>query len=265
MLAGTRNLAVLPAPYAILNCQARPARRGRAQAGQLQAGEDIVAVGATHLRLLAVTAAACMVVMTVSCSSAVTKPAASGSNEPPQKPEFTQVTSSMFVDRSAVPNSAAMEFTAPSISSDIGSNDPVDPPECAPIFWGPAPTQAGTVTWSTTRSPGPSTNLKVFNLFLSVPAERPDLRSLLAKCGTIKFRGVTTTASALPLPGLPSWSVATRITTTIGVDGAGIIGLCRGLYVSVAFTQKPGGDISPNDTNTLVKLFNDQVAKLQAM
>ena len=76
-------------------------------------GEDMVAVGATHLRLLAVTAAACMVVMTVSCSSAVTKPAAPGSNEPPQKPEFTQVTTSMFVDRSAVPTSAAMEFTAP--------------------------------------------------------------------------------------------------------------------------------------------------------
>ena len=84
-----------------------------------------MAVGASHLRLLAVTAAACMVVMTVSCSSA----------ETPQKSEFTQVTSSMFVDRSAVPNSAAMEFTAPSISSDTqGPTDPVDPPECAAIF-----------------------------------------------------------------------------------------------------------------------------------
>ena len=80
-------------------------------------GEDMVAVGATHLRLLAVTAAACMVVMTVSCSSAGNKSAAPGSNETPKKPEFTQVTSSMFVDRSAVPNSAAMEFTAPSIRS----------------------------------------------------------------------------------------------------------------------------------------------------
>jgi hypothetical protein len=68
----------------------------------------------------------------------------------------------------------------------------------------------------------------------------------------------------LPLPGLPSWAVATRITGQ-GADGAGIIGLCRGLYVSVAFTQKHGGDISQNDTNALVKLFNDQVAKLEAI
>ena len=120
------------------------------------------------------------------------------------------------------------------------------------------------------KSAGTSTNneRKVFNLFLSVPAERPDLRSLLGKCGTIKFHGVTTTASLLSLPGLPSSATATRITVQ-GADatgaGADIIDLCRGLYVSVAFTQQPGGDLSPNDTNALVKLFNDQVAKLEAI
>jgi hypothetical protein len=229
-----------------------------------------VAVGATHARLLAVTAAACMVVMTVSCSSPVNKSAAPGSETPPKpKPEFTQVTSSMFVDRSAVPDSSAMEFTAPTISSDTqGPTDPVDPPECAPIFWGPAHTQAGSVIWSTMKSAGTSTNNegRAFNLFLAVPAERPDLRSLLGKCGTIEYQGGTITVSPLPLPGLPSWAIATRITAQ-GADGAGagIIGLSRGLYVSVAFTQKPGGDLSPNDTDALVKLFNDQVAKLEAI
>ena len=135
----------------------------------------MVAVGAIHLRLLAVTAAACVVVMTVSCSSAGNKSAAPGSNETPKKPEFTQVTSSMFVDRSAVPNSAAMEFTAPSISSYTpGSQPPVDPPECGPMYWGPDSVQDGSVSWSTMRSAGTSTNNegKVFNLFLAVPAER---------------------------------------------------------------------------------------------
>jgi hypothetical protein len=48
-------------------------------------------------------------------------------------------------------------------------------------------------------------------------------------------------------------------------DGVGIIGLFRGLYVSVAFTQRPGGDLSSADTDALAKLFNDQVAKLEAM
>ena len=116
------------------------------------------------------------------------------------------------------------------------------------------------------KSAGTSTNNegKVFNLFLTVSTERPNLGSLLRKCGTIKYQGDTTTLSPLPLPGLPSWSTAYRVTTR-GADGAGIIGICRGLYVSVVFTQQPGGDISPNDTNALVKLFNDQVAKLEAI
>jgi hypothetical protein len=101
-------------------------------------------------------------------------------------------------------------------------------------------------------------------LFLAVPAERPDLRSLLAKCGTVKFQGAIATTAPLPLPGLPSWALATRVAAD-AASGAGIIGLYRGLYVSVAFTQKPGADLSPNDTNALVKLFNDQVAKLEAI
>jgi hypothetical protein len=208
-----------------------------------------------------------MVVMTVSCSQVASKSTAPGSSEAPQKPEFTQVTSSMFVDRSAVPNSAVMEFTAPRISSyTTGSNDPVDPPESAPLYWGPDGTQAGSVSWSTMKSPGTSTNneRQLFSLYLAVPTERPDLSSLLGKCGTIEYQGHTSTVTPLPLPGLPSWSTAYRLRVG-GGGGAGIIGLCRGLYVSVVFAQQPGGDISPNDTNALAKLFNDQVAKLVAI
>jgi hypothetical protein len=218
----------------------------------------------SYLRPLA--AAACVVVMTVSCSSAVNKPGAPGATAPPQKPELTEVTTSMFVDRSAVPNNAATEYSGPSIDDVEGPGDPVDPPECGPVFWGPTPTEAGSVSWSMLRSTAASTNNdgKYFLLFLIVPAERPDLRSLLGKCGTVKAQGATTRVSPLPLPGLPSWALATRIFAP-GADGAGIIGLCRGLYVSVAFTQKPGGDLSPNDTDALVKLFNDQVAKLEAI
>jgi hypothetical protein len=222
------------------------------------------AVGVVHVRLFA---AVCLMVMTVSCSSSTNKTEAPVSSETPPKPELSQVTTSMFVDRSAVPNSPATEYTAPSVN-DVAPepNDPVEPPECGPIFWGPTATQAGAVTWSTTSTPdtSPTEELKVFNLFLVVPRERPDLESLLGKCGTIKYQGLTTTASPLRLPGVPSWATATRITTP-GADGAGIIGLCRGLYISVAFTQKPGGDLSPSDTDALVKLFNDQVAKLEAI
>ena len=208
---------------------------------------------------LALAAAACMVAMTVSCSSTVNKPAAPEPSEPPQKPELTQVTTSMFVDRSAVPNNSGMTFSAPDISSDWeGPADPVDPPECGPLFWGPQPTQAGSVSWTPPIPAGTSTNNKgkFFNLFLIVPAERPDLRSLLGKCGTIEIQGIATKVSPLPMPGVPSWALPTRVAAH-GANGAGIIGLYRGLYVSVSFTQNPAADLSPNDTDALVKLFND--------
>jgi hypothetical protein len=216
---------------------------------------------------LAATIAACIVAMTASCASSTHDSVAPGSSEAPPKPGFTQVTSSMFVDQSAAPNSPATEFTSPSIENlTPGSREPVDPPECAPIFWGPDSTQVGSVSWSTTSAADMSSidELKVFNLFLSVPVERPDFVSTLDKCGTVTYQGVATKASLLRLPRVPNWATATRVISQ-GADGAGIIGLCRGLFVSVAFTQKPGGDLSPDDTNALVKLFNDQVAKLEAI
>jgi hypothetical protein len=99
-----------------------------------------------------------------------------------------------------------------------------------------------------------------------VPTERPDFRSLLGKCGTIESQGATVTASPLPLPGLPNWSTAYRITVRGDFGGgADIIGVYRGLCVRAAFSQNPGGDLSPNDTDALVTLFNDQVAKLEAI
>jgi hypothetical protein len=143
------------------------------------------------VRRLAVAAAACMVAMTVSCSSAVNKPVAPETSEPQPKPELTQVTTSMFVDRSAVPNSSAMEFTAPDISSDMQE-------------------QAGSPC---RRCP----------VGLS---QRASLRTELTAQGSSAFAVV---ASAR------------------------------------AFTQQPVGDLSPNDTDALVKLFNDQVAKLEAI
>ena len=124
----------------------------------------------------------------------------------------------------------------------------------------------GSVSWSTTSTPDTSSidELRVFHLFLSVPVERPDFVSTLGSCKTVTYQGVATKASLLRLPGVPNWATATRIVSQ-GADGAGIIGLCRGLYVSVAFTQKPGGDLAPDDTTALVKFFNDQATKLEAI
>ena len=68
----------------------------------------------------------------------------------------------------------------------------------------------------------------------------------------------------MTLPGLPEWADATRI--TVGdATGVGVLGLYRGLYISLTFFQLPSGDISADDKRALVQLFNDQVGKLEAM
>lgn len=170
----------------------------------------------------------------------------------------------MFVDRSAVPDSAAMEYTPPEIISDFDPQEPVDPLECGPVFWGPKPVQSGMAGWSTTTSPETATTARLFNLSLQVPAERPDFARLIDRCRTVRYQGITATASPLTLPRLPDWAHASRIHVQ-GSDGVTVIGLCRGLYIAVAFTQKPGGELSPQDSDAVVTLFNAQVSKLEAI
>jgi hypothetical protein len=192
----------------------------------------------------------------VSCSS--------GEGSETQKPEFTQVTTSMFVDRSALPDSSAMEYAAPTIGNEPqGKTDPVDPAECGPAYWGPPFSQMGSVGWSTMKPAGTSREGRDIRLFLAVAAERPDMKALLAKCETVRYKNVTTTVAPMDLADLPSWAVATVIKVP-GATGAGVIGLYRGLYISESFWQLPEADPSADDKTALVKLFNAQVSKLEA-
>lgn len=222
----------------------------------------------THLQGSAtLTVVSCIVAVAVSCSSGTDESTSSSGNGPPQKSDFTQVTTEMFVDRSALPNSSAMAFGAPTISKDPqGTTDPVDPPECGPIFWGPPFSQRGSVSWSTltTDDTSPKKEGKDVRLFLALAAARPDLKALVGKCGTVRYQGTTETIAPLPLPGLPSWADATRISVA-GATGVGVLGLYRGLYISLTFTQLPAGDISPDDTHAVVQLFNAEVTKLETM
>src|SRR5262249_45937068 len=95
-------------------------------------------------------------VTTVACSSGAHQSATQ--SETPNKPDLTQVTSSMFVERSAVPASPPMQFVGPNIRVDTGGNPPVYPSECGPIFNGPAGTQSGEVKWMTATATGGALN-----------------------------------------------------------------------------------------------------------
>ncbi|WP_319436696.1 hypothetical protein [Mycobacterium sp. RTGN5] len=237
----------------------------------------MVAVG--HQRSLAATAAAVLTIVTVSCSSSANHSAAQGSESPPQRTDFTQVTESMFVDASAIPDGPALNFSGAALNSD-GHNpydDPVDPPECAPIFSGPAHGQKGAALWSKWPTDGSDLPVETVTVLIAVPTGQPDLRGLrdlLGKCKTSHLGGLTSTASPpLQHPGLPesavAWSYdATGVAPIIGGEvhftGLEIFGLSRGLYVEVSTTHTNGVKVSPADTDTLVNLFNDQVRKLEA-
>lgn len=223
-------------------------------------------MGVRHRRRTAVIAAAFMMAATVSCSSAADdssagqESAAPASAESP-KPDFTQVKGPMFVERTGLLNGLGMVFTPPDIKTDVGApNGPVVPPECGPIFWGPTPTQFGSESWSTmtpTKNSG-------FKLILTVPAERTDFAALVGKCGTIEHQGASVTVTPLSLPGVPQWATAMR-TAAEGADGAQIIGLYRGLYISVVFNQTPAGDLAADDSDALARLFYEQVRKLESL
>ena len=182
----------------------------------------------------------------------------------------------MLREARAIPDVSAWNFTGPVLNSDrFNPNDEqVDPPKCAPIFSGPAHAQKGTVLWSwmqTDDGSDPDQSGPDFTVTLSVPTGQPDLqglRDLLGKCGTFQGGGVPVTMSPLQLPGLPNSAVARRWTMPVtiagSIAGAEITGLTRGIYVEVSVNRLNTGDILTGDTDIMVKLFNDQVRKLEA-
>jgi hypothetical protein len=234
---------------------------------------------AAHRRLLAATAAALLAALSVACSSPADQSGAQGGESPPPRPDFTQVTESMFVGESAIPDGAAKNFSGAVLNAD-GHNpndDGVDPPECAPIASGPAHGQGGAAQWTKWPTDGSDMPVETVKVLISVPTGRPDLqalRTLLGKCKTLQAAGLSWTASPpLQHPGLPESAVAWRYEQTgvspvigeeVHITGLAIFGLSRGLYVRVSTDHTNGEEISPADIDMLVKLFNDQVAKLQA-
>jgi hypothetical protein len=229
---------------------------------------------AAHRRLLASTVAGLLAALTVSCSSSANQSAPQGSESPPQRPDFTQVTESMLLDASAIPDASDWYFTGPLLNSDGNSpsDDGVDPPECAPLYSGLPHAQKGVVSWVSTvpDSSDLDTPGQTVNLLIAVPIGRPDVRGLrdvLGKCGTFHAGELTSTASPpLQPPGLTDSAVAWRWDTPgpYASKGVQIVGLSRGLYVEISTYKMNGDEISPTDIDMLVKLFNDQVAKLQA-
>jgi hypothetical protein len=96
-----------------------------------------------------------------------------------------------------------------------------------------------------------------WDITISVTSDPPDVNTLLNNCGTVSGSGliaplVTWNIEPLSLAGVPSWAGA------VAMNGdATVFGTYRGVFI-----KSSSGLDRENDA---VKIFNDQVAKLEAV
>ncbi len=206
--------------------------------------------------------------------------------KPSRKPDITELTSDMLVDRAAFPDpSGGKWISGVNDAGDTPSEMPnltVDPPECADFYSSPkSATQTATATLAKLQPGG----LHSMRMRLALTPDHPNLKALLDKCESFKQtfeaggRSVTTDIQLSPLDadGVPPWAVATVITSSskaairlpIAITAYTISGYYRGVLV-VASSNDIGlrtqADSSEEAANAeeLVKLFNTQIEKLEA-
>jgi hypothetical protein len=186
-----------------------------------------------------------------------------------QQPDVTQLSQSLLVDRSSFPVIDGAEWTGPQVETagdrlaSSGSN--TTPPVCEAFFAGPRPTQEARI--------GLSSQGITFGAMIEMTAERPDFNSLLSSCGTVQTGdGRQYSIEQRNLSGLPDWST-TVLQRQAGNWLLSTVGFHRGVFLSASRRQAQGqaaprgfGLDTPSrqDNDALTKLFNDQVAKLDA-
>lgn len=206
--------------------------------------------------------------------------------KPSRKPDITELTSDMLVERASFPDpSGGKWISGVNSAGDSPSEMPnltVDPPECADFYSSPSSaTQTATATLAKLQPGG----LHSMRVRLALTPDRPDLKAFVDKCQSFKQtfesggRSVTTDIQLSPLEaeGVPSWAVATVITSSskaairlpIAITASTISGYYRGVLVVASSNDiglRTGDDESADATHAdeLVQLFNTQIEKLEA-
>lgn len=206
--------------------------------------------------------------------------------KPSGKPDITNLTSEMLVDRSAFPDSSGGKWiSGVNSAGDNPSEMPnltVDPPECADFYASPkSASQTATATLAKLRPSG----LRTMRVRLALTSDRRNLKALLEKCQsftqTFEVRGhsVTTDIQLSPLDadGVPPWAVATAISTAskaairlpIEITADTVSGYYRGVLVvvssnNVGLRSENDDADDAGDADELVELFNTQIEKLEA-
>jgi hypothetical protein len=209
---------------------------------------------------IAAAVAAALVVVLI-----VTNTGTSSVSEPSRTSDITDLSESMLVDASSFPQ--GLKVSGPVIRHNLAAT-PIQylPAECRPLEDVPVVNQLASREASAPHG-------KYVDL-LRLSSEKLDFQSIVGECKTygIYFphhNAIVMNVRTLHLSGVPSWAIAYG--TTDAVPGAAgpttdgsmrnehvdITGYYRGVLVSV-------WEDADTNTDALVKLFNDQVAKLAA-
>ncbi len=207
-------------------------------------------------------------------------------DKPSRKPDITNLTSEMLVERSSFPDpSGGKWISGVNSAGDTPSDMPnltVDPPECADFYSSPSSaTQTATATLAKLQPGG----LHTMRVRLALTPDHPNLKRFVEKCQTFKQtfeqggRSVTTDIQMNPLDadGVPPWAVATVITSAskaairlpISITASTISGYYRGVLVvatsnDIGLRMESDGSDDVTHAEDLVKLFNTQIEKLEA-
>lgn len=204
-----------------------------------------------------------------------------------RKRDIASLTSEMLLDRSSFPEASEGKTKWVSGVNNSTSREPevpgvsFDPPECGSIFGTKGATQTGAATLTRRQADGVGS----LRVGLTITPERRDLQGYLAKCGsytqTIEVAGhpLTTELQLKPLDmpaDVPPWAIGAvmssatkhRVLLPMSMTSATVAGYYRGVLVTVSnsLIRRGSGrdDVDPGTADELVKLFNEQIQKLEA-
>ena len=210
----------------------------------------------------------------------------SAEEKPSGKPDITDLTSEMLLERASFPDpSGGKWISGVNSAGDTPSDMPnltVDPPECADFYSSPSSaTQTATATLAKLQPGG----LHTMRVRLALTPDHPNLKRYVEKCQTFTQtfeqggRSVSTDIQLDPLEadGVPPWAVATVITSAgkaagrlpISITASTISGYYRGVLVvatsnEIGLRMENDGSDDAAHAADLVKLFNTQIEKLEA-
>lgn len=168
----------------------------------------------------------------------------------------------MVVDQSSFPTIEGAVWSPPALIPFEGGligGTQMEPAECMPLLaWSPLASE-----WAFTSLNAGSAGINLYSVEIGLPNEHPDYAALVSRCGTVTRNATTVTFDQYPITGLPKWATSVlRRVPSENAEAISIFGLYRGALLVVQVQRS--SPLDADDTAAVAKIFNDQVAKLEA-